>query len=138
MPQTFTQRDKDRVIIIISKTVSSTIIPTVMRFETEPPLLWNALKQKYESAATQRKLDLKKSLLDLKMTEGTSVQDYLQSIERHVAELGRVGESVPDQELIQTVLRNLPESWHNFVAVYGVMFAKESPDATYANLEEYL
>lgn len=109
-----------------------------MRFRTEPDLLWIALKSKYESAATQRKLDLKKSLLDLKMSEGSSVQDYLHSIERHVAELGCVGESLPDQELIQIVLRNLLESWYNFVAVYGVMFSKESPDSTFANLEEYV
>lgn len=72
------------------------------------------------------------------MLESLSVQDYLHAVERHVAELGCVGESVADHELIQIVLRNLPDSLYNFVAVYGVMFSKESPDSTFANLEEYI
>lgn len=72
------------------------------------------------------------------MIEGSSLQDYLHSVERHMAELGCVGEFVADHELIQIALRNLPDSWYNFVAVYGVFFFKESPDSTFANLEEYI
>lgn len=81
-----------------------------MCFRTKPDQSWIALKREYESAATQRKLDLKKSLLDLEMSGGSSVQDYLHAIERHVAELGCVEESISDQELIQIVLRNLPDN----------------------------
>lgn len=71
----FTQKDKDRVIIIICKTVSSTIIPTVMRLRAAPDQLWISLKKRYKPAALQRRLDLKKALLDFKMNEGSSVQD---------------------------------------------------------------
>lgn len=49
----YTQRHKERIIIIISKTISSSIIPTVMRFGTDPDLLWIALKREYESAAKE-------------------------------------------------------------------------------------
>lgn len=102
---TFMPPDIERVLIIISKTSSKTdssfIIPIVMRFCTEPEQLWIAFKQKYwgqyESVATQSKLGLKRFLVDLKMTEGTLVQDYLHSIKRHVAELKCVDKSVPDQ-----------------------------------------
>lgn len=72
------------------------------------------------------------------MSKGASVQDYLHDVERHVAQLGCVGESMSDQELISIALRNLPDSWYNFVAVYGVVFSKDSPDSNFANLEEFL
>lgn len=95
-----------------------------MWLRTEPELIWIALKKKNECAAIQRKLDLTKSLLDLNMSEGFSVLDYLHVVERHVTELGCVGESVSDQELIQIVLQNLPNIWYD--------------SATFANLEEYI
>lgn len=81
-----------------------------MRLRSDPEKLWITLKKKYESAAIQCKLDLKQSLFDLKMSEGSSVQDYLHAVERNMAQLGCVGETVSDQELISIVLRNLPDS----------------------------
>ncbi|CAM6111018.1 unnamed protein product [Calypogeia fissa] len=131
------QRDVERVIIIITKTVSASVIPTVMTFRSDPTGLWVALKNQFESAALQRKLDLKTSLILCKMPEGSSIQDYLQKIRNYVVELGCVGEKVPEAELIQIVLRNLPDSWYTFTSVYGVMFSK-GDDLKFSALQEYM
>ncbi|CAM6115755.1 unnamed protein product [Calypogeia fissa] len=138
VPLPASTQDKDRVIIIITKTVSATVVPVIMRFRDDPQKLWSTLKRNYESAALQRRLDLKTNLLNLKMTEGSSVQEYLHTITHHVVELARVGDQVADQDLIQIVLRNLPESWSNFTAVYGVLFAQSSTTANFSDLQEFL
>lgn len=82
MAPTQIQRDNDRVIIIISKTVSYQIIPTVIRLRSDPEKLWVTLKNKYESATLQRRLNLEKSLPDLKMKEESYVQDYYFALHR--------------------------------------------------------
>lgn len=63
-------------------------------------MLWATLKKKYESSALQRKLDLKTALVELRFTEGDSMEDYLKKIEYHVMELGLIGEEFPKKELI--------------------------------------
>lgn len=105
------EKHKERVIIIITKTVTTSIFPTVRRLRSDPSRLWATLKRKYEPSALQRILDLKSSLVEHKMTEGTSVEDYLKRVDRYVMDLGCVGEEIPDKELIQIDLRNLPDSW---------------------------
>lgn len=130
------QKHKDRVIIIITKTVHSSIFPIVSRLCNDPSKLWVTLKKKYESSTLQRKLNLKTSLIELKMHDGTSIEDYLKKVDHHVMDLGSIGEEIPDKELIQIVLRNLPKSWSSFKSIYGVLYSKEK-DSTFADLEEH-
>lgn len=131
------QKHKERVIIIITKTVTSSIFPAVRRLRADPDKLWATLKRKCESSALQQILNLKTTLVEHKMTEGTSVQDYLKKVDRHFMELGCVGEEIPDKELIQIILKNLPENWSSFKSIYSVLYSKDK-NATFADLEEYL
>lgn len=94
------QKHKERVIVIITKTVTASIFPVVSRLHSDPFMLWATLKKKYESSALQRKLDLKTALVELRFTEGDSMEDYLKKIEYHVMELGLIGEEFPKKELI--------------------------------------
>lgn len=131
------QKHLERVIIILTKTVTASIFPIVSRLRADPNKLWATLKKKFESSAIQRKLDLKTALIELRMFEGASVEEYLKKVDHHVMELASIGEEIPEKELIQIVLRSLPDSWSSFKSVYGVMYSKDT-QATFADLEEYL
>lgn len=45
----------------------------------------------------QKILDGESSLAESKVTEGTSVEDYLKKVDRCVMDLGCVGEEIPDK-----------------------------------------
>ncbi|CAM6089776.1 unnamed protein product [Calypogeia fissa] len=111
-----------------------------MTFRDDLAKLWITLKKHYyEPAALQRKLDLKTSLMLLKMSEAMFVQDYLQQMQQLVVELSCVGEKIPDKELVQIILRNLPKSWNNFMAEYGVILSQDNKsDFQLASLQEYM
>lgn len=51
------------------------------------------------------------------MYEGTSVEDYLKKIDHYIMELGNIGEEIHGKELIQIILRNLPDTWPSFKSI---------------------
>ncbi|CAM6112547.1 unnamed protein product [Calypogeia fissa] len=131
------QKKKEKIIIIITMTVNRSIFPTVQRMRDDPAKLWVTLQKKFQPMALQRKLDLKTELTDLKMSEGPALEDYLKKLERIRMDLGNVGEEIPDKELIQIILRNLPISWSSFKTSFGVLYGKDET-ITVTDLEELL
>lgn len=120
------QEKYEWVIIIFTATSAPSMIPTIKRLRDHPVELWITLQKKYQASTIQRKLDLRSELWLLSYSDGDSMEDYLKKIEKLIMDLGSIGEEVPDKELIQIVLRNLPDSWFSFLSVYGLMFEKKS------------
>ncbi|CAM6116227.1 unnamed protein product [Calypogeia fissa] len=130
-------KKRQKIVSVIASTVTRLIIPTVQRLASDPAKLWLTLKRKYQPSALQRKLDLKSELNNMKMEESSSVEDYLRNVERVRVDLAGVGVEIPDDELIEIVMGNLPESYSTFVSGFGQSHAKDS-DLLFTDLEEAL
>lgn len=48
---------------------------------SDPAIIWECLKKRFEPAVVQRKFDLKDKLNTLQMPEGTSVEQFLLNID---------------------------------------------------------
>ncbi|CAM6095432.1 unnamed protein product [Calypogeia fissa] len=89
------ENKRAKIIGLFSVTVEKSILPTIQRLCDDPAKLWATLKQRYQTTATQRKIDLKSEIMEMKMTEGNSVEEYLQQIENIRVDLGNIGEEFP-------------------------------------------
>ena len=79
-----------------------------------PLLMWKALKDFFQSRSDQRKLALKDKLRKIKMEKGDSIQKYLMKFVHYKDELGSVGVTVDDEDLVSLALLGLPKSWHSY------------------------
>lgn len=131
----FDLKRKQKCILIA--TVTNAIIPTVKRLKDDPALLWTRLRQKFLSAALQRKIDLRNELQNIRMKEGTSIEEHMLRIELLLSELADLDEEVEERILAQIVLSSLPPTWHPFRSTFGTIMAKD-PSFTFADLEENL
>ena len=79
-----------------------------------PFLMWKALTDLFQSKSDQRKLALKDKLKNIKMEKGDSIPKYLTKFIQCRDELGSVGVTVDDEELVSLALLRLPKSWHSY------------------------
>lgn len=128
----------EKCLNIFSFTVSSVLIPSIRRMGTSPSGIWNRLKQRFESAAEQRKIDLKDSLTNLTMKEGTTIEQFLIELDLIVVQLSDIDEEVEDKALIHIVLKGLPPSWRTFKTTFNTMMGQRGNAMTFADLETQL
>ena len=79
-----------------------------------PFSMWKALKNIFHSSNDQRKLALKDKLKKIKMEKGDIIKKYLTNFVHCRDELGSVGITVDDDDLVRLALLGLPQSWHSY------------------------
>ena len=79
--------------------------------EKDPKAAWDRLQQVHQSKGTANKLLLLKSLLELKMNEGDSMQDFLNSFSDIVDQLMSIDFKLEDDFLCLLLLTRLPDSY---------------------------
>jgi len=82
--------------------------------KASPYLMWKALTNLFQSKSDQRKLALKDKLRNIKCEKGDSMPKYLTKFTQCRDELGSVGVTVDDEDLVSLALLGLPKSWHSY------------------------
>ena len=77
-------------------------------------LMWKALIDLFQSKSDQRKLALKDKLRNIKMEKGDSMPKYLTKFIQCRDELGSVGVTVYDKDLVSLALLGVSKSWHSY------------------------
>lgn len=88
--------------------VTQACIYTVAANKQNPRQLWIQLKQKYESSAFQRRIDLRSDLRSITMAEDETVEEFIKRIDSKLFQLGSIMEFMDEKELMHIVLRALP------------------------------
>ena len=68
----------------------------------------------FQSRSDQRKLALKDKLRKIKMEKGNSIPKYLTKFVHCKDELGSVGVTVDEEDLVSLALLGLSKSWHSY------------------------
>ena len=89
-------------------------IVSSMHGKYSPYFMWKALTDLFQSKSDQRKLALKDKLRHIKMEKGDSIPKYLTKFIQCRDELGSVGVTVDDEELVSLALLGLPKCWHAY------------------------
>eukprot|EP00253_Pinus_taeda_P025122 PITA_25122 len=82
--------------------------------KASPYLMWKALIDLIQSKSDQRKFALKDKLRNIKCEKGDSMPKYLMKFTQCWDELGSVGVTVDDEELVSLALLGLSKSWHSY------------------------
>src|SRR5271168_4810671 len=82
--------------------------------KASPFLMWKALTDLYQRKSEKRKLALKDKLRNIKCEKGDSIPKYLTKFTQCRDELGSVGVTVDDEDLVSLALLGLPKSWHSY------------------------
>ena len=82
--------------------------------KSSPFLMWKALTDLFQSKSDQRKLALKDKLRKIKMEKGDSIPKYLTKFVQCRDEMGSVGVTVDEEDLVSLALLGLPKSWHSY------------------------
>ena len=89
-------------------------IVSILHGKASPYLIWKVLTDLFQSKSDQRKLALKDKLRNIKMEKGDSIAKYLTKFTQCRDELGSVGVTVDDKDLVDLALLGLPKSWHSY------------------------
>ena len=82
--------------------------------KASPFFIWKALTYLFQSNSDQRKLALKDKLKNIKMEKGDSMPKYLTKFIQCRDELGSVGVTVDDEDLVSLALLGLLNIWHSY------------------------
>jgi hypothetical protein len=77
--------------------------------------MYDALKNMFESNNTLGALTLKNQLQHLKMTNADTIATFFIKISEIRDQLGAIGETISDRELVLTTLNALPRHWEPFL-----------------------
>jgi K+-sensing histidine kinase KdpD len=117
-PEYHTWNKKDQYLLsVITGSLSEKILATVYGLNTSQQA-WIALATKFASKSKSRISNLKKQLQSL--TQGPrSCADYLQSTKHLADQLSAVGNSIPKEEIITSILHGLNSSFTHFITTYS-------------------
>jgi hypothetical protein len=87
--------------------------------------MWESLTKLYQSTNENRKMVLREKLKNIKMTQDENVVTYLTRLTQVRDELGSVGESIDDSDLVRTALNGVSKQWVVFVD--GVVAREKLP-----------
>jgi len=76
-----------------------------------PYSMWKTLKDLYQNSSDQRKLALKVKLRRIKMEKGDTISTYLNKLTTYRDELGSVGITIANDDMVSLTLLGLPKSW---------------------------
>lgn len=98
---------------ILLEGVRDHIVSSLHGKET-PFSMWKTLKVLYQKNSDQRKLALKYKLRKIKCEKGDMISTYLNKLTTYRDELGSVGITTADDDMVSLALLGLPKSWHNY------------------------
>ena len=98
---------------IILEGVRDHIISNLHSKDT-PFEIWKALMDLFQNSSDNRKLALKDKLRKIKMEKGDSILKYLTKFTQCRDELGSVGITIAEDDLVSLALLGLPKSRHNY------------------------
>jgi hypothetical protein len=78
-------------------------------------LMYDVLKKMFESNNTNRSLTLKHQLQNLKMTKDDTMTTFFMKTSEIRDQLGAIGETITDRELVMITLNALPSHWEPFI-----------------------
>ena len=107
------QKKVAKTRIILLEGVKDHIVSSLHRKAT-PFAMWKALTDFFQRRSDQRKLALKDKLIKIKMEKGDSIPKYLTKFFHCKDELGSVGITVDDEDLVSLALLGLLKSWHSY------------------------
>ena len=82
--------------------------------KTSPFAMWKTLTELFQNQSDQRKLALKDKLRKIKMEKNDTIPQYLSKLTQCRDELGGVGVTIPEDDLVSLALLGLPKSWHSY------------------------
>lgn len=82
--------------------------------KASPYLMWKALANLFQRKSDQRKLVLKDKLINIKCENGDSMPEYLTKFTQCRDEMGSVGVTIDDEDLVRLALLCLPKSWNSY------------------------
>ncbi|XP_059458361.1 uncharacterized protein LOC132187954 [Corylus avellana] len=117
-PEFPTWNKKDQYLLsIITASLSEKVLATVYGLNTSHQA-WTALATKFASKSKSRISHLKKQLQGL--SQGPKAcADYMQSAKVLEDQLNAVGNPIPDEELISSILNGLNPSFTHFITTYS-------------------
>ena len=113
------QKKVAKVRRILLEGVQDHIVSSI-HCKATPYAMWKALPYLFQSSSDHIKLALKDKLRKIKMEKGDTILKYLTKFFQCRDELGSVGITVLDDDLVCLALLGLPNSWHSYQdSVYG-------------------
>jgi len=103
---------KARKIIIYS--VRDHLLPHISTLKIAYQM-YDVLKNMFERNNTNRALTLKHQLQNIKMTKADTIATFFMNISEIRDQLGDIGETISDRELVMTTLNSLPRHWKPFI-----------------------
>ena len=97
---------------ILLEGVRDHIVLNIYRKET-PYAMWKASTDLFQNINDHRMLVLKEKLRKIKMEEGETIPKHLTKFTQCRDELGSVGLTIPEDDLVSLELLSLPKSWNN-------------------------
>jgi hypothetical protein len=79
-----------------------------------PYAMWKTLTYLFQNKNDHSKFTLKDKLRKIKMEKGNSIPKYLTKFVQCRDEIGSVGITVVDDDLVSLALLGLPKSWHSY------------------------
>ena len=76
--------------------------------------MWKTLKDLYYNSSDQRKLVLKDKLQRIKMEKGDTISTYLSKFTTCREELGSVGITTANDDMVSLALVGLQKSWNSY------------------------
>ena len=107
------QKKVARVRRILLEGVRDHIVSRILGKST-PFAMWKALIDLFQSSSDHRKLAVKDKLRKIKMEKKDTIPVYLKKFFQCRDELGSVGFSVVDDELVRLDILGLSKSWHSY------------------------
>ena len=91
---------------IIVDSIKDHLIPQVSYKDT-PKKMYDSLSKMYEGRNINRKMNLRDQLKRTKMSKIESVQDYFTRVSQFKEQLGAIGDSLDEYELVMSPLNGL-------------------------------
>lgn len=115
---TSAQRDADQaawseIILLIDETVYSYIAETKTAKEA-----WDALQKAFEDSGLYRKVSLLKQLVQLKLSDCKSIEDYVNQVVMTSLKVKKTGLNLDDEIVASLMLAGLPSEFNPLVMAY--------------------
>ena len=105
---------RQRALSIINLSIHHSLHQYVRMFR-DPYDVWHALKIRYASSSSSRKIMLLQKLLSLKMSEAQRMDEFFLETRNLVDQLGEIALALPEELISIIVLNALPKLYKGFV-----------------------